>query len=615
MQPILKVDLSNHTIQPIEIPSAWQIQYLGGASLAARLLYDRLTPGLDPLEPQAPLLFLNGPLSGTSGPAVGRFVICGLSPATRLWGESNCGGFWGPELRMAGYDGLWIEGRADQPVYLWIQNQRAEIRPAGHLWGLDPYASQQTIENELKAGKVRVAAIGVAGENRLPYALILCDHGRVAGRTGMGALMGAKNLKAVAVQGRGTVPVFDPEAYQPVRSQANRLLREDPVSLVARELGTGAVADYLDYLGEMPKRYFQRASLGEPVQTSGANMKETILSGVSACHACVIACGRVVRLEDGLKRKGPEYETLVGFGPNLMLNDLATATRLGELCDRYGMDTISLSNTIGLAFRLYELGCITAEDTGGLALEWGDAPVVEKLVHLTAHREGFGAALAEGALRLGRKFGAEEAAVQVNGLEAPYHDPRGSTGMALVYATSPRGACHNQSDYFLVDIGQVEISLGMERIDHPASAEKSRNVAIHQNWRTLFNSLVICFFANLPPETLLELIQTACGVNWTLDELMLCGERGWNLKRAINNRLGLTQENDRLPAALLRPFEDAPGSPTLSEADFDCMLQAYYTTRGWDRRTGFPTPMKLRQLDLDFVIPHLYPTPDSSEEP
>lgn len=609
LQPILKVNLSTGTFSTYDPPAEWVRQFLGGASLAARLLYDRLVPGLDPYDPRAPLLFMNGPLTGTSGPAVGRFVICGLSPATRLWGESNCGGFWGPELRQAGFDGLWVEGRAGAPVYLWIHDGRAEIRPAGHLSGLDTYATQRAVEDELQAGKVRVASIGPAGERRLPFALILCDHGRVAGRTGMGALMGAKNLKAVAVQGRGQVPVAEPELYGLLRSQANRTLRADGVTQVARELGTGAVADYFDYLGEMPKRYFHRATLGEEVKTTGAYMKETILAGVSACHACVIACGRVVRLVDGAKRKGPEYETMVGFGANLMVNDLVFATRMGELCDRYGMDTISLSNTIGLAFHLYERGVLTQADTGGLELRWGDQETVEQLVHATGRQEGFGALLAEGALALARRFGAEAEAAQVNGLEAAYHDPRGASGMALVYATSPRGACHNQSDYYMADAGQVDPTLGMVTVDDPASPEKARNVVIHQNWRTLSNALVMCYFANVAPETVLSLINAACGLELSLAEMLEAGERGWNLKRAINNRLGLSRQHDHPPRAMLEPYEDTQAPVPLGAAEFEVMLEAYYRVRGWDPATGRPRAEKLSQLGLDFVIRDLYPDP------
>jgi aldehyde:ferredoxin oxidoreductase len=606
MQPILKVDLSSRTISQFSIPVEWERDFLGGSALAARLLYDKLLPTLEPFAPEAPLLFLNGPLSGTVGPATGRFVVCGRSPATRLWGESNCGGFWGPELRMAGFDGLWVEGQSEGPVYLWIQDGRVEIRPAEHLWGLDTYETQAAVENELGAGKVRVNSIGIAGEACLPFALILCDHGRVAGRTGMGALMGRKRLKAVAVQGHGKIPLTHLATYTSLRSEANRMLRVDGQTQVLRELGTAGAADYFDYLHELPKRYFHSGEPVEGLNTSGAVVKDTILAGVSACHACVIACGRVVQLEDGAKRKGPEYETLAGFGPNLMLNDPAVATRLGELCDRYGMDSISASNVIGLAFRLYELGKLTAADTGGMELRWGNAEAVEALVHQTAHREGLGAALAEGALSLARRYGAEQEAVQVNGLEAPYHDPRGATGMGLVYATSPRGACHNQSDYFLVEFGQVETSIGLEVFDRHAGAEKAANVAIHQDWRTVNNALVMCIFSNVPPELLLDLVNAACGLDLSLPDLLRCGERGWNLKRAINNRLGLNRMHDRLPEVFTHPYDDALPGDENQPPDFSRMLEAYYTARGWDPQTGYPMKRKLEQLSLEFTIPELY---------
>jgi len=604
MQPILRVNLTTSFVDTFTIPIEWEQDYLGGASLAARLLYDHLVQDLDPLSPEAPLLFLNGPLSGTSGPAVGRFVVCGRSPATRLWAESNCGGFWGPELRTAGFDGVWVQGRADYPVYLWIHDGEVEIHPADHIWGLDTYQTQTAIESELASGKVRIASIGPAGEKLIPYALILCDHGRVAGRTGMGAVMGFKNLKAIVVQGHGTIPVAKPSEYLHLRSEANRLLRNDPVTMVARELGTASVAEYLDYLSEMPKRYFQFGTYKEDMRISGAAVKETILAGVSACHACVIACGRVVRLEDGIKRKGPEYETLVGFGPNLWLNDPVFATRMGELCDRYGMDSISMSNTIGLALHLFESRRISLEDTGGMALCFGDPVLIEKLIHLTASREGFGSYLAEGSRALGQRFGAEDEAVQVNGLEVAYHDPRGSSGMALVYATSPRGACHNQSDYFMVEIGHVDPVLGLEFHNRLGGGEKARNIAIHQDWRTVFNSLVICIFSNVSPDALLDLVNAACGLHWHLKDLLRAGERGWNLKRLINNRLGLTKNNDRLPKALLQPYRDQSPHDQFFP-DLDEMLSAYYEARGWDAQTGYPTEQKLVELGMQWAIADL----------
>ena len=607
MQPILTVDLTTGEMSELLIPNEWERLFLGGATLAARILFDYLVPELDPLAPESPLLFLNGPLTGTAGPAVGRFVVCGKSPATRLWGESHCGGFWGPELRKTGYDGILINGRAEKPVYLWIngnasKEREVEIRSAQKYWGMDTYQTQTSIEEDSGLKKVSVVSIGVAGESLIPFSLILCDHGRVAGRTGMGAIMGSKNLKAIAVKGNGIIPVNNPDTFKPLRSESNRLLKTDPFVEVISKFGTSAAAEYFDYLGEMPKRYFRRRSFSEEIQISGTRLAETIQTGRSACHACVIACGRKVRLSgEEEDQKGPEYETLVGFGPNLWLNDLEIATRLNDLCDRYGMDTISLSNTIGLAFRLFETGVINEEQTGGLKLSWGDARMVEELVHLTAIRDGFGAYIAKGARELGRSFGVEEESVQVNGLEVAYHDPRGVSGMALVYATSPVGASHNQSDYFNVDIGQADTSLGLDYFEPKGGQEKAENVAKHQDWRTLVNSLVMCLFSNVEPEMVAWLINSVCGFNWSIEEMMNCGERGWNLKRVINNRLGLTRKNDCLPQALQVPYEDDVDGENGFVPDLESMLIAYYHVRGWDPKTGFPSQEKLRALGLDWA--------------
>ena len=596
MQPILKVNLSTGQFEDYQIPVEWERDYLGAASLAARILYDDLTVDLDPLSPESPLLILTGPLTGTAGPAVGRFVVTGKSPATRLWAESNVGGFFGVELRKAGYDGIWLTGESSSPSYLFLNDGKPELRAADHLWGQDTYEIQTSLQTETGSKSTKVLSIGVAGENKVAFAGLFCDHGRAAGRTGLGAVMGSKNLKAIAVRGTGAIPLARPDDFKGLRSASNRALKADPMTSVLSDLGSAGAADYLDYLGEMPKRYFSAGVLEGSDKVSGASVAETILVGKKACHACVIACGRVVDIGDGEKRKGPEYETLVGFGPNLGLTDAVFATRMGELCDRYGMDVISASGTLGLAYSLFEQGIITTEDTGGLALTWGNADAAEKIVHEMAKREGFGALLADGSRVLGRYFDVEEQAVQVNGLEFAYHDPRGASGMALVYATSPRGACHNQSDYFLADIGQVDDSLGLEYFDRHAGAEKAANVARHQDWRTIGNALVLCHFANVPPETVLDLVNAACGLDMDLDELMLTGERAWNLKRRINLNLGLVGADDHLPDPILQPLPD--GGAEGYVIPFDEMLSAYYTARGWDEN-GIPTQEKLAELGLD----------------
>ena len=605
MQPILKIDLTTARTEEYRIPEKWEKNFLGGASLAARILYDYLTPDLDPLSPESPLLFLTGPMTGTSGPTTGRFVICGKGPATGLWAESNIGGFWGPELRATGYDGLWITGKAESPVYLWLNGSRLEVRSAAHLWGQNTYTTQDRVKAEVGEKSARVCVIGLAGEKQVLFASIMCDHGRMAGRTGMGAVMGSKNLKAIAVYGTNELPIFDLAKYKELRSEANRTLKEDNEAKVIREVGTAGAANYAEYLGAMPVKYYSSGSFPAVDEVSGAKMTDAILVGRSACQGCVIACGRVVKLpKDTMKRKGPEHETMVGFGANLLNDNLESIVDMGELCDRYGMDSISTSNTIGLAFHLYEAGIVTKEDTNGIELKWGDVDAIEQLVRMTGSREGIGDLLAKGSRLFGAHFGVEEEAVQVNGLEVAYHDPRGVSGMALSYATSPRGACHNQSDYFFVDWGHTHEEIGIEYFSRHDHAEKSANVAKHQDWRTVFNAIVMCIFANVEPEMQVQLINAACGLDWTVADMMKFGERSWNLKRAINNRMGLTAENDKLPKALLTPFPDGGSAGYIP--DLERMLFTYYEARGWDQNTGKPTREKLVELGLDDVADDLW---------
>jgi aldehyde:ferredoxin oxidoreductase len=604
MQPILKINLSTGICESFEVPKALVQDYIGGASLGARILYEYLTKDLDPFSPEAPLLFLGGPLTGTLGPAVGRFVVCGKSPATGLWGESNCGGFWGPELRFAGYDGLWITGNSDTASFISIIDGKVTIQAADHLWGLDTYEIQRRIKEEINQPKAKVLAIGPAGENKVLYSGLFCDHGRTAGRTGLGAVMGSKKLKAIAVRGAEKIPLAQPEAYNHFRSSANRFLRNDLVTQVAHDLGTASVVDYSDYLGIMPKKYYSQGIFNGSENISGSIISETILVGNSACHGCVIACGRVVDLGDGKHRKGPEYETLVSFGPNLLNKDVNSIVHLNELCDLHGLDTISTGNVIGLAYKMYEDGTISKADTGGLELVWGNTSSAKELIHLIARRVGIGDIMADGARKFAKTFGVEEEAIQVNGLEVPYHDPRGASGMALVYATSPRGACHNKSDYFFVDWGQADETIGIEYFSRQDGAEKAANVARHQDYRTVFDALVLCLFSNIPIETIKDLVNTALGVEFSKDDLILTGERAWNLKRCINIRMGLNKGNDKLPQAFLKPLSD--GGSAGYTIPFDEMLDAYYSARDWDKLTGIPTRKKLEELGLKVPVKEFY---------
>lgn len=606
MERLLVVDLTRGDIRVQSINPQYVQDFIGGSGLAARLLWDTLDPQRDPLDPASPMIWMTGPLTGTGGPTPGRFSICARSPQTGLWGESNVGGFVGPVLRYAGYDGLLITGRAPAPVYLWIHDGRAELCDATHLWGkADTYETQRCIKSETGELQARVACIGLAGENGVPYASIMVDHGRAAGRTGMGALMGAKNLKAVAVRGAGKIAYAREDEYKQLRAAANKGLLEENLTAVFRETGTAGAADYLQLLGDMPQKYWTQATFDGAAKISGSAMAETILTGKSACQGCVIACGREVTINDGPyatggKVKGPEYETVCSFGSQLLVDDLPLITALGNRCDALGLDTISAGNTIALAYLMFERGLITTADTGGLELRWGDGTPCFALLEQIARREGLGAFLAQGSKALAAHFGAEELAVHVNNLEVPMHDPRAMTGQALAYVTSPRGACHNQSDYFLVEMGNSIAELDLPMTERLEDGGKAHYVARHQDWRTVCNSLVTCFFAAVPPSTLVGLLSAATGHDWTLEEMMRAGERAWNLKRAYNCRLGLTRATEKLPQLLLQPLPD--GGQMGHVPDMDLMLREYYAARGWDPLTGRPTPEKLRALGLDIEI-------------
>ena len=602
MQPILSIDLSTKLFGSFVVSEEWIRDYIGGASLGARILYERLTLDLDPFSSKAPLLFLCGPLTGTLGPAVGRFVVCGKSPATGLWAESNCGGFWGPELRFAGFDGILITGKADSPVFITVFNEKVDIHSDKNVWGLDTYEAQNKIKELTANPKAKVLTIGPAGEKKVVFSGIFCDHGRTAGRTGLGAVMGSKNLKAIAVQGSKKIPIAQPESFNKFRSESNRFLRNDLVTQVAHDLGTASVADYSDYLGIMPKKYYTQGVFEGSKNISGSEISESLLIGTKACHGCVIACGRVLDLGDGKHRKGPEYETLVSFGPNLLNGNINSIVEMNELCDLYGLDTISTGNIIGLAYKMFSDGTINIRDTGGLELKWGnDSSNIKSLITMISDRVGIGDILAKGSRIFARTFGVEEDSIQVNGLEVPYHDPRGSSGMALVYATSPRGACHNKSDYFLVDWGQTDESIGIDYFSRQGGSEKAANVARHQDYRTIFDALVLCLFSNIPMEMIVDLVNTATGFQYTSEELISTGERAWNLKRCINVQMGLDKSNDRLPKEFLKPLPNGGSAGYM--IPFDEMMKAYYVARDWDQASGFPSEKKLKSLGLDkFVL-------------
>lgn len=602
MGKILVVDLTNGEIKDEPLNEDYVQRFIGGSGLACRYLYDMLDADTDPLGPQNALLFMAGPLAGTTAPSCSRYVICGRSPLTGLWGEANSGGFFGPEMRFAGYDGILIQGRSPEPVYLHIEDGAAELRDATKLWGEGSYKTQQLIKQELDDKKVRIACIGPAGENCVKFAAVMNDDGSAAARTGMGAVMGSKQLKAVAVRGHGKAPLADPERFAVLAREALADIKEDITADILRETGSAGTLDYSMMLGDAPAGYFNQGSFEGGGKLSGSVMAETILSGPFACYGCPIACKRRVTVDKyGLnKTKGPEYETVCALGTMLLIDDLPAVTYLGHLCDDYGMDTISTGSTIAFAYHLFEQGVIGTQETGGIELRSGDPDLAIQLIEMIAQRQGFGDVLAEGSRLAGRKYGCEDQAVQVKGMEVAMHDPRAMSSMALVYATSPIGGSHNQSDMYFVELGRSMEELGIVSEDRFAEEGKARMVARHQDFRSFCNALIICYFANPQAQTMVDLLSSATGREISIDDAMAAGERIWNLKRALNIRLGQTRKDDRLPKPLLVPLKE--GGTEGHVPNLDAMLAEYYQARGWNPKTGEPKKEKMLALGLGDII-------------
>ncbi len=587
---ILCVDLSRGELRDEALNEEYARSYVGGSGLAARYLYDMLDERTDPLGPDNPLFFLTGPLVGTSMISAGRYSVCARSPLTGIWGEANSGGFFGPELRYAGYDGVLIAGRARQPVWLSVVNGQAALHSAGDVWGSDIYLAQTQLREALGEAKARVACIGLAGENLVKLAGIANDHGRFAARTGLGAVMGSKNLKAIAVRGTGKVPLHAPDEFKAATNRILALYKDDVSAQSLRAYGTAGYVNLSHMLGDLPIRYYQVGEHPPADDLSGVDMAEKYLTRNTACHKCLIACGRETQSPtyQDAKVDGPEYETIGAFGSLLMIFDLEAVIHAGHLCNLYGMDIISLGVTIGLACELFERGLLSAADTGGLEIRYGDAEMVFRLIELTGRREGFGAVLAEGNAALAERAGVPELSATVNRLEVPMHDPRAYVGMAVTYALSPRGACHMEGDMYGLDLGRsTDEEAGLVAGDrHENSIAKGRMAARLQAWRNLYNSLVLCQFENPGVQPLLAAINAATGWNLAAEDLITLGKRIVNIKRSLNFKLGMTKADDRLPDLLLKPLEK--GGAAGRVPDMPALLSGAYSEFGWDPVSGYP---------------------------
>lgn len=624
MGKILRVNLTSKEIAEESLDPIAARQFIGGRGLGIKLLFDELKPGIDPLGSENKLVIATGILTGVPIPGSARFVTMAKSPLTGIWGESPVGGFFGQELKCSGYDALIIEGKADEPVYLWVHEGKAELRDASHLWGKSTRDVQRDIIEEIQNDRALVGCIGTAGENLVKFANVMFGFNHATGRCGMGAVMGSKNLKAIAV--RGTLRPKYANEGKVVELSLQELANKGETSRRGpywpdglEKYGSNADFVYWQETGRLPTQNFRKCTFPGFENLTAETVSETILIRTNTCPYCPIPCNRIVQTHHPYKVDpdygGPEYETTAALGSFCMNDNLASVAKANELCNKYGMDTISAGVTIAFAMECYEKGLITINDTDGLDLSWGNHNSLVQLIERIAIRQGIGDLLAEGVRAAAKKIGrgAEEYAMHVKGLEIPMHEGRGKKGHGFSYAISNRGACHLQmesDDLFeetlYPEIG-IDETIKADRLY--AGPEKVKLVNIVNNLFLLYDCLPICRWTVYPCggkrlETFSDIISAATGWDITMDELMTVGERVCNLERAFNVREGITRKDDTLPKRLMEePLPDGPyEGETLSKDVLDKMLDYWYDFRGWDKKTGIPLNEKLKELDLEYAI-------------
>jgi aldehyde:ferredoxin oxidoreductase len=606
---ILRIDLTNGQWEEKELAEETVRNYLLGSGLAAKLYHDEMDPSVAPLDPANPLYVFNGLLTGTFAPTGCRSSWCGRSPLTGIWNEANMGGHWGAELRFSGYDGLVFTGRAEKPVYLWIDGQADQVKlcSAEHLWGKDHFETVELLRAETDP-KAQVASTGPAGENGVRFAGVTSGvrgHERLAGRGGMGCLMGVKNLKAIVVRGRKKPQYHDLKAFRQFVKTTNATIKENSIGM--SQFGTAGGVMATEQYGDLPLSNWRQGSWDDAERISGQRIHESIWVKHTFCFACPIGCGKEVEIKDGpyagVRAHGPEYETLAGLGGNLLNSDLESIAKLNEMCNVYSLDTISASGVIAFAMEAYEKGLLTSEQVDGLDLSWGNAGAIIALVEKIVRREGIGDLLADGVRVAAQKLGpdTEALAIHVKGMEVPCHDPRGFVSMAVNYATAARGACHLESLSYWNGYGLTLPDLGYPQvIDRFASSPEQVRMAYDwQNYMSVYNPLGLCKFivkGKVGPETTVGLINRALGWNWTTEDLLQMGDKLFQLKRLINVRLGVTAADDTLPQRFLaepRPSGSAAGVLP----DLAAMLPLYYELRGWTA-DGVPSQERQETLGL-----------------
>jgi aldehyde:ferredoxin oxidoreductase len=589
--------------------------YLGGVGYGCRLLMDEQAPGVDPLGPESRLVFATGPLCSNTMPGGGSVELCFRSPLTGGWGESRAGSDFGPDLRRAGYDHLIIEGRAPEPVYLVVQDDQVWLRPAGHLVGLTVGEKIAAVNGDLPEGRFTVGAIGPAGEHRVRFASVMFGD-RAAGRCGAGAVLGAKNLLAVAVGGTRRQEPGDAEALKAALRQAMAALKENPGTSALRAHGT--MGDYAgnDEKGDFPTRNWQSNSWGRAADLFDRYEEKNFIKPYPCFRGCAVSCARKVQVADGRYATpvhgGAEYESMAVFTAFILNEDVDAAVHASYLCNQYGLDTISAGAAIAFAMECAEKGILGPDDLGGLDLGWGNAAVLPELLRRIAHREGLGDLLADGVRRAAQRLGqgSEAFAVHVKGLEGPAHDGRSGKALALSYGTGNRGMCHiHPVEAMAWDSGKMDWGLqkyGLpdpERVQRWDEAGKGPAVKLLQDGLSLPDILCTCKFfmyAGITVDHWAELLSAVTGRHYDGAALLEVAERVYTLQRLFNLREGFSRADDQLPerAKAVPAFGRYRDQPACALGDFDAMLREYYLARGWDPDTGVPTEATLKRLRI-----------------
>jgi aldehyde:ferredoxin oxidoreductase len=593
---LLRVNLTTGAIskQPTNMRDA--ALFIGARGLADKIYIDEVDPKVDPLSPDNKLVFAPGPFSGTFAPSGGRYHVVTKSPLTDAIAGANSGGKWGPELHYAGYDALIIEGKASEPVYLWINDDKVEIRKASHMWGkwVPDTTDMVRAETDVDAS---VACIGPAGEKQVLFAAIMNEMHRAAGRGGVGAVMGAKNLKAIAVIGSKPIKVADPKAFQEAVFSGTKLIKENPVGGVGMPTyGTNVLVNILNEIGSLPTKNFQDGYFATADKVGGESLAANQLVRKKGCFSCVISCGRVSKVKSGKyagEGEGPEYEAAWSLGPDCLIDNLDAITRSNHLCNELGMDPISYGSTLACAMELFEAGLLTLKDTEGVDLSFGNADVMVDMTIKTGLREGIGNKLALGSYRLANMYGHPEFSMTVKKQEIPAYDPRGVQGIGLEYATCTRGGCHVKGYTIAVEV----LGNGV-KLDPRVIEGKPAIVKLFQDLTAAVDASGGCIFGTfgMTGENYAQMLTALTGITYTTEDYIKAGERIWNIEKLFNLKAGFAANDDVLPERMIKsPIKTGPAKGLVSRVPE--MLPEYYKVRGWDEK-GVPTKDRLKDLQL-----------------